>query len=55
MSSATIYRKVAEGTFPKPEKKGRDNIWDEAEFEFWMADPGHYRADRRQISPMDVD
>jgi len=45
LSPATMYRKVADGTFPKPEKKGHENIWSEAEFERWYFDPGHYRAD----------
>ena len=44
LSAATIYRKVADGTFPKPVRKGRDNLWDEAEFERWIADPEHYRV-----------
>lgn len=44
LSAATIYRKVTDGTFPKPVRKGRNNLWDEAEFERWMADPEHYCA-----------
>lgn len=44
LSAATLYRKIAAGTFPKPTKQGRRNVWDEAEMTRWLLDPEHYRA-----------
>lgn len=46
LSQATLYRVVAKGTFPRPVKKGRANVWSEAEFERWYWDPENYRNDR---------
>lgn len=45
LSQSTLYREVARGAFPRPEKKGRANVWSEAEFERWYWDPENYRAD----------
>ena len=45
LSRSPLYREVARGTLPKPEKKGRANIWSEAEFERWCWDPDNFRAD----------
>lgn len=39
MSTATIWRKVANGQFPKPTKLGpKITAWDMAEVEAWIAE-----------------
>lgn len=45
LSRATIYRKMADGTFPNRVRLStRCNGWREAEVESWLANPGAYRA-----------
>lgn len=47
LSKSTIYRKVAEGTFPKPVPLGPNSSgWYESEFDRWLMNPASYRADR---------
>lgn len=43
LSERTIYRKVAEGTFPRPMKDMGRNVWREATLIAWMEsrDPDH--------------
>lgn len=43
---ATIYRKVAGGTFPSPQSLGGSRVaWREADVERWKADPIGWRGD----------
>ena len=43
---ATIYRKQAEGTFPRSRPISRGRVaWDEAEIARWKADPMNWRAE----------
>lgn len=41
LPQSTLYRKMADGTFPKPARRGR---WNLSEVNRWLADPEHYRA-----------
>ncbi|KAI3598722.1 hypothetical protein D8I24_5668 [Cupriavidus necator H850] len=44
-SSATLWRKVATGTFPKPVKLSkRVTAWAVEDLRLWIADPLNYRA-----------
>jgi prophage regulatory protein len=46
LSRSTIYRKVAEGTFPPQHKLGSHAAgWSEAEIDRWVANPPAYRPD----------
>ncbi len=37
LSTATIYRRIAEGTFPRPLKVGAQSVaWIEAEIQQWL-------------------
>ncbi|HAI45592.1 MAG TPA: AlpA family transcriptional regulator [Stenotrophomonas sp.] len=37
ISGATIYRKVADGSFPKPAKVGARSLWPSAKIDEWIA------------------
>lgn len=51
LSKSTIYRKVADGTFPKPVPLGANSSgWYESEFDHWLANPAGYRADRMRAN-----
>lgn len=44
LSKSTVYRKVAEGTFPPQLKVGIHAAgWSEAEIDRWIANPPAYR------------
>ncbi|KGB55021.1 Phage transcriptional regulator, AlpA [Sphingopyxis sp. LC81] len=46
LSRSTLYRKIAEGTFPAQLKISVHGTgWHESAIERWIADPVHYRAD----------
>jgi len=45
LSRSTLYRKIAEGTFPRQVRIGIQSTgWYEAEVQQWIADPPAYRA-----------
>lgn len=37
LSSATIYRKMADGSFPQPCKQGMRSLWVSSEIDAWVA------------------
>ncbi|MEE4209467.1 MAG: AlpA family transcriptional regulator [Parvularcula sp.] len=44
LSRSTIYRKIAEGTFPSQVKISVHGAgWHESAINRWIADPSHYR------------
>lgn len=46
LSRSTLYRKIAEGTFPKQMSISVHGAgWHESAVDRWIADPGGYRAD----------
>lgn len=46
LSRSTIYRKIAEGTFPRQQKLGVHGAgWHESAINRWVANPAAYRAD----------
>ena len=46
LSRSTIYRKIAEGTFPRQIKISVQGAgWHESAINRWIADPPGYRAD----------
>lgn len=46
ISHATLWRKVSDGTFPRPVKLSqRTTAWRAAEVRRWIADPMGYRAE----------
>lgn len=46
LSRSTIYRKIAEGTFPRQVKIGVHGAgWHESAIDRWVANPAAYRAD----------
>ena len=46
LSRSTIYRKIAEGTFPRQQKLGVHGAgWHESAIDRWVANPAAYRAD----------
>lgn len=46
LSRSTIYRKIAEGTFPRQVKVSVHGAgWRESAINRWIADPPGYRAD----------
>lgn len=48
LSRSTLYRKVAQGTFPKPIRISvRSAGWRESAVNEWVRDPSSYRADQR--------
>lgn len=47
LSRSTLYRKIAEGTFPAQLKISVHGTgWHESAIERWIADPMRYREDR---------
>lgn len=47
LSRSTLYRKIAEGTFPAQFKISVHGTgWHESAIERWIADPMRYREDR---------
>ena len=45
LSRSTIYRKIAEGTFPTQIKISVNGTgWRESDIDRWIADPGGWRA-----------
>ncbi|WP_332817632.1 helix-turn-helix transcriptional regulator [Sphingopyxis sp.] len=45
LSRTTIYRKIAEGTFPRQVQiAARSSAWRESQLEEWIADPLGYRG-----------
>lgn len=46
LSRSTIYRKIAEGTFPSQVKISIHGAgWHESAINRWIADPDHYRGE----------
>ena len=46
LSRSTIYRKIAEGTFPSQVKISIHGAgWHESAINRWIADPAHYREE----------
>lgn len=46
LSRSTLYRKIAEGTFPEQLKISIHGAgWHESAINRWIADPARYRAD----------
>ena len=46
LSRSTIYRKIAEGTFPSQVKISIHGAgWHESVVNRWIADPAHYREE----------
>ncbi|MBB5705316.1 helix-turn-helix transcriptional regulator [Sphingopyxis panaciterrulae] len=46
LSRSTLYRKIAEGTFPAQLKISIHGAgWHESAIDRWIADPARYRAD----------
>jgi len=46
LSRSTIYRKIAEGTFPSQVKISIHGAgWHESAINHWIADPAHYREE----------
>ncbi len=37
LSGATIYRKIADGSFPRPCKQGTRSLWVSSEVDTWIA------------------
>lgn len=49
LSRSTLYRKIAEGTFPAQLKISIHGTgWHESAVERWIADPIRYREDRAE-------
>ena len=47
LSRSTIYRKIAEGTFPAQLKISTNGTgWHESDINRWIADPGSWRPKR---------
>lgn len=45
LSTATVYRREAQGTFPRRQKLGLKSVaWYESDVGEWVADPIGYRA-----------
>lgn len=52
LSRSTIYRKIAEGTFPRQVKVSVHGAgWHESAINCWVADPPAYRADNDNPPP----
>ena len=46
LNKATIYRRIASGTFPSPRSLGGRRVaWRETDVESWKADPVGWRGD----------
>lgn len=47
LSRSTLYRKMAEGSFPRSVKLGEHSAgWHESAINEWIADPASWREDR---------
>lgn len=47
LSRSTLYRKMAEGSFPRSVKLGQHSAgWHESAINEWIADPASWREDR---------
>lgn len=52
LSRSTLYRKIAEGTFPAQLKISVHGAgWHESAVQRWIADPVRYRADNDNPAP----
>ncbi|MBU0825423.1 MAG: AlpA family transcriptional regulator [Alphaproteobacteria bacterium] len=52
LSKSTLYRRIAEGTFPSQIKIGEQSTgWYESEVNRWVANPSGYRAPSRPVTP----
>ncbi len=52
LSRSTLYRKIAEGTFPAQLKISVHGTgWHESEINRWIADPVRYRAENDNPTP----
>ncbi len=52
LSRSTIYRKIAEGTFPAQIKISANGAgWHESEIDRWVADPAGWRATNDNDEP----
>lgn len=47
-SSATLYRKIKSGDFPKPIKISSISVWRMSDIREWQEDPGNYKAKGEQ-------
>lgn len=55
LSRSTIYRKIAEGTFPAQIKISANGAgWHESEIDRWIADPAGWRATMTTTDRMDA-
>ena len=55
LSRATIYRKIAEGTFPTQVKISINGAgWRESDIDRWIADPAGWRATMTTTDRMDA-
>ncbi len=52
LSRSTLYRKIAEGTFPAQVRISVHGAgWHESAISRWIADPAGYRADNDNAAP----
>jgi len=52
LSRSTLYRKIAEGTFPAQVRISVHGAgWHESAINRWIADPAGYRADNDNAAP----
>ena len=52
LSRSTLYRKIAEGTFPAQVRISVHGAgWHESAINRWIADPVRYRADNDDVGP----
>jgi prophage regulatory protein len=55
LSRSTIYRKIAEGTFPPQLKISTNGAgWRESDIDRWVADPAGWRAPMTRTDRMDA-
>ena len=55
LSRSTIYRKIAEGTFPAQLKISTNGSgWDESDINCWIADPVGWRP-RRELDEVEAE
>ena len=49
LSRSTLYRKIAEGTFPRQVQISIHGAgWYESQIELWIADPVHYGREQKR-------
>lgn len=52
LTRPTLYRKIAQGTFPKQVRISSNCVgWREAEVDSWLQSPMSYRDDQRTSAP----